>query len=723
MNRAVILLVFVSFFTVPIICADTTKNHENPEELIKMVQKKYMDSDTISVNMRSIMSLHSQGIENKISYGYNLSISFPSNFALINKDEVMGKSIVSNGKKTWIYQTAWNRYAEYDTNQKAVDALALDTGKIYSLGVEKFILPLFLKKEGNFISDKRFKLISFTEESSGANNYYIFTMSDDKTEFKIFIDRETMVITRIDMDIHNLLIENELDSKDESSLPSIKYSEIYENTTFNEKINSSVFSFEHGNSFEKVDNIYSTVDSVPDYPYIGEEMRYFKSSTLFGKNTIDLHKMKGKIVVLCFFDNSDKPTLYLLDALSILKKSYKAEDIEILTVSPASKKDSIRKIMRKYKIDLHSVLDKKNNITQLYGVNTFPTLFIIDKKSIIQHIYTGFFNGLADTIKSDLEDLLASKKVISGSAHGLVKGWSNPKKAVDIIASNNIYALGHSGKIHLVTGRGSIFNIIDTGLSIDKIIIADSNNGNNPSLIGYRKTGTDITAFDQENKRYWNTVMKNGINQVIAVNSSDTVKYAVALNGQPGIMILNSEGSVTNLNNEIYSIQTFDAADFNGDGISELAAVSSDGSISILNDKAVLQSVINPDFIVNYIKTILIKDRVQLIVSGSSGKYELLKLLDASGSVIWEVILGNTGVANVITVRKHPLENKIAVSTIDGQILLYDEIGNLIAHKEGVGMKTSIDWYLSDSGEYSLITASIENGINMYELKDVGNEY
>lgn len=130
----------------------------------------------------------------------------------------------------------------------------------------------------------------------------------------------------------------------------------------------------------------------------------FKLKDLDGKD-VKLSDYKGKVVILNFWAVWCKYCIEEMPDLNALNKDLqKDNDAVILAVNVQEPIDKVKNYLKTNNIDLKVVLDSDGNISKTYGVEGYPTTFIINKDG---SLYT-YIPGL--TNKATLNDILGKIK-------------------------------------------------------------------------------------------------------------------------------------------------------------------------------------------------------------------------------------------------------------------------------------------------------------------------
>lgn len=135
----------------------------------------------------------------------------------------------------------------------------------------------------------------------------------------------------------------------------------------------------------------------------------FKLATIDG-DTIELKKLKGKVVVLNFWFIECAPCIAEIPALNKLAEEYKSEEIVFIAPSRSTKKAIVDEFLPEHTFMFRIVPDCKN-MTDLYKVYFgWPMTYVLDKKGKVKFVKVG---GKTDeSAKTEMYEIL--KPVIDG---------------------------------------------------------------------------------------------------------------------------------------------------------------------------------------------------------------------------------------------------------------------------------------------------------------------
>ena len=116
-------------------------------------------------------------------------------------------------------------------------------------------------------------------------------------------------------------------------------------------------------------------------------MPEFVIPTISG-DTIDMQKLKGKVVVINFWFIGCHPCIAELRGLNKLVNDYKGKDIVFLAITWETANRINKVFFPDYKLDFLILPDAKKVIDKIEG-SGYPTTYIIDQYGIIKEVWCG----------------------------------------------------------------------------------------------------------------------------------------------------------------------------------------------------------------------------------------------------------------------------------------------------------------------------------------------
>jgi thiol-disulfide isomerase/thioredoxin len=203
---------------------------------------------------------------------------------------------------------------------------------------------------------------------------------------------------------------------------------------------------------------------------------------------ISLSELKGKIVLLDFWTFCCINCHHILPDLAKLEEKYKDElvVIGVHTAKFAAERDTenIRRKVREYRIKHPVVNDANQTIWNRFGVNSWPTLVLIDAKGAYQGSLSG--EGHFDEVDKAIGQLVEAQKA---------RGELNltPLKFTAEMERPSTGALLFPGKV-LADAAGKRLFIADTG---HNRIVQTSLDGSDPVAIGSGEEGFDDGGYQR----------------------------------------------------------------------------------------------------------------------------------------------------------------------------------------------------------------------------------
>jgi thiol-disulfide isomerase/thioredoxin len=122
-----------------------------------------------------------------------------------------------------------------------------------------------------------------------------------------------------------------------------------------------------------------------------------------GGRTIDLSKLRGRVVVLNLWATYCAPCIEELPSLLALQKQM--PDLAIVAVSMDQDPDVYRKFLVQHHVDLLTVRDEDQRVNELYGTAQIPETYIIDKQGVMRRKFIGAQNWTSPEITGYLAKL------------------------------------------------------------------------------------------------------------------------------------------------------------------------------------------------------------------------------------------------------------------------------------------------------------------------------
>jgi len=203
---------------------------------------------------------------------------------------------------------------------------------------------------------------------------------------KLFIDKSTLSIRRIEKRVLwrgmttsiNIAIENyEINNKENSALVSL--------TRKYEDYAKEVFKGRRTTDISPVSDLYG--EEAPDFEY-----------TSFDGEKVSLSRMKGKIILLDFWESWCGYCILVLPKINELLKEYKNKGLIIIGITTENR-EQIEKLIKSNQLNYINIFADKS-ILKKYKVTARPTYYLIDKNGIIIKTSYGNLKKIESVIKT-----------------------------------------------------------------------------------------------------------------------------------------------------------------------------------------------------------------------------------------------------------------------------------------------------------------------------------
>ena len=106
-----------------------------------------------------------------------------------------------------------------------------------------------------------------------------------------------------------------------------------------------------------------------------------------GTRTVDLSKLRGRVVLLNLWATYCAPCIEELPSLLALQK--KMPDVAVVAVSMDQDPDVYRKFLLDHHVDVLTLRDEEMKVNALYGTVQIPETYVIDRQGILRRKFVG----------------------------------------------------------------------------------------------------------------------------------------------------------------------------------------------------------------------------------------------------------------------------------------------------------------------------------------------
>ncbi|HTD95738.1 MAG TPA: TlpA disulfide reductase family protein [Edaphobacter sp.] len=122
-----------------------------------------------------------------------------------------------------------------------------------------------------------------------------------------------------------------------------------------------------------------------------------------GTHTVDLSKLRGRVVVLNLWATWCAPCIEELPSLLALQK--KMPDLAVVAVSMDEDPDVYKRFLVEHHVDLLTLRDEEQKVNALYGTVQIPETYIIDKQGVLRRKFIGAQDWTSNEITGYLKKM------------------------------------------------------------------------------------------------------------------------------------------------------------------------------------------------------------------------------------------------------------------------------------------------------------------------------
>ncbi|WP_339874342.1 TlpA disulfide reductase family protein [Olleya marilimosa] len=148
--------------------------------------------------------------------------------------------------------------------------------------------------------------------------------------------------------------------------------------------------------FKRLKAINTTIAKNPEANFNKGEKAYDFIATDLEGNTFKLSDLKGQVVILNFWFTNCGPCIQEMPELNNLADNFKNKKVKFLAVT-FNKKEIVEQFLKTKDFNF-TLIPNANNIISLYGVSTYPTTIVINKKGEIVTKEVGYRTNIKSVL-------------------------------------------------------------------------------------------------------------------------------------------------------------------------------------------------------------------------------------------------------------------------------------------------------------------------------------
>lgn len=138
-------------------------------------------------------------------------------------------------------------------------------------------------------------------------------------------------------------------------------------------------------------------------------------------NEVDLDALRGKVVIVTFWASWCPPCRKELPVLGHFQRVVGRDALEVVAINYKEPRRAFTDLVRQNRdIDLTWVHDARGSVSDLYGVQSLPHMFMLDREGRVAHVHRGYSEqalpGIINEVLGLLPDEVKSRPAASTAA-------------------------------------------------------------------------------------------------------------------------------------------------------------------------------------------------------------------------------------------------------------------------------------------------------------------
>ena len=390
-------------------CADekvAPKIAPKAAETLKGLADYFSGLKSVSVNVSVNMNIEAPGTKQQIAVAYLIAAERPNKLAMIEKESVMGVTIVCDGKQVYTYlpmmkiYTAKEAPADLDAiwqqNQTGSDKLLFINTLLRNKPYESMMEGV---AEAKYVGE---------ETVDGVQTSHIKLVADFDSDVWIAAgDKPTLVKVVPDMMKAFAKAGEVGEMKDMKMEVTITF----KNWQLDTALPANTFTFEPPKDARKVSDFMDAMVEEEPSPILGKAAPDFKLD-IMGVGALDLAALKGKSVIVLYFWATSSPCEKATPVLLELIAEYKLKGVAFYAVNEQEDEAKIQEFDKKMNATYTVALDKDGLVGEQYSVEGLPETILIGMDGTVQAVHSGFVPTMKDDLTKEIDQLLAGKKLV-----------------------------------------------------------------------------------------------------------------------------------------------------------------------------------------------------------------------------------------------------------------------------------------------------------------------
>ncbi len=142
---------------------------------------------------------------------------------------------------------------------------------------------------------------------------------------------------------------------------------------------------------------------------VGDEAPKLEGPILGKPGKLSLAEHRGKVVYLDFWASWCAPCATALPILDGFQDEFGAKDFQVFAVNVDQNPSQGKTFLKRRPVGYASLSDPKGKYPTMFGVETMPTSFLIDRNGVIRYVHRGFRKKDVEELRKEIRKLVAEK--------------------------------------------------------------------------------------------------------------------------------------------------------------------------------------------------------------------------------------------------------------------------------------------------------------------------
>lgn len=148
----------------------------------------------------------------------------------------------------------------------------------------------------------------------------------------------------------------------------------------------------------------------------GQPAPQFAMASLSGQGNVSINAHRGKVLYVDFWASWCAPCLKAIPALEKLRKEFPESDFQVIAINLDREPEKARKFLEDHPVGYPSASDPGGKLPEMFGLETMPTSYLIDRKGVVRYVHRGFKAGDDAEIRKRIRELLGPEKAVASPA-------------------------------------------------------------------------------------------------------------------------------------------------------------------------------------------------------------------------------------------------------------------------------------------------------------------